>query len=77
MTVSEAIALQLRRPDSDRPYLYAQLYAGTFLMMLRIAVKLLLIIICALGLSYIASGLFMLELRRMKVGLFARERRLQ
>lgn len=29
--VSEAIALQLRRPDSDRPYLYAQLYAGTFL----------------------------------------------
>uniref|UniRef100_A0A093VQ93 Putative transporter MCH2 n=1 Tax=Talaromyces marneffei PM1 TaxID=1077442 RepID=A0A093VQ93_TALMA len=53
---SEAIALQLRRPDSDRPYLYAQLYAG---------------------LSYIASALFMLELRRMKVGLFKQERRLQ
>lgn len=30
-TVSEAIALQLRRPDSDRPYLYAQLYAGMLL----------------------------------------------
>uniref|UniRef100_A0A093Y3U7 Putative transporter MCH2 n=1 Tax=Talaromyces marneffei PM1 TaxID=1077442 RepID=A0A093Y3U7_TALMA len=56
VTVSEAIALQLRRPDSDRPYLYAQLYAG---------------------LSYIASALFMLELRRMKVGLFKQERRLQ
>ncbi|PCH01693.1 Major facilitator superfamily domain, general substrate transporter [Penicillium occitanis (nom. inval.)] len=53
---SEAIALQLRRPDSNRPYLYAQLYAG---------------------LSYIASGLSMLELRRIKIGLFARERRLQ
>jgi hypothetical protein len=32
---------------------------------------------CNSGLSYIASGLSMLELRRIKIGLFARERRLQ
>lgn len=75
-TVSEAIALQLRRPDSDRPYLYAQLYAGTFDAVINRHENLTKVA-CNPGLSYIASGLFMLELRRIKVGLFARERRLQ
>lgn len=77
VTVSEAIALQLRRPDSDRPYLYAQLYAGMLLIHVSRCCESLTKILYNIGLSYIAGGLFMLELRRIKVGLFVRERRLQ
>lgn len=77
ITVSEAIALQLRRPDSGRPYLDAQLYAGMLLIDVPRCFENLIDLMYNIGLSYIAGGLFMLELRRIKVGLFTRERRLQ
>ena len=50
---SEAIALELRRESSTRPYLYVQIYSG---------------------LCYLIAGLFLLELRRNKWGLWVREK---
>lgn len=50
---SEAIALELRRGGSSRPYLYPQIYSG---------------------LCYLIAAAFLLELRRNKWGLWAREK---